>query len=529
MNKRKGTISLLFLVALFLACLLGPVSSDASAGTITGYEKIHWGVYTGRYYVNGVHAFCAAYSMKSPGVGTKIATITPCDNQVIRKALYYGYNGPGNVLGTDAKAHVLTAIAISDANIGVEASGIRDIYHEFYYELVSQPEKYPSPPWYFHAYLARPQSEGMQTLAFYEMQEIGYVSADKVSSDEELTRNNPYYSLEGAEYGIYHGEVPIEGEEVARLIFNADGKSNQVELAIGSYYAKELKAPKGFKKSNEIFQFEVAPWKETTLTFVDEPIVKRVDVLIQKVDATTGLNEAQGMGSLRGAQFKVQYYKGTLEAGKEAERTWLFKTDEKGQVRMQADYLVEGDALYETLPLGIITVREIKASKGYLINEDLFQTELSEKQEFQPVIVREEKKLPYDLVIHKKDDYGNLLEDAEFALYADCECAKPIACGVTDEAGVLRFENLEAETHYYLKEISAPAGYSMMETEGVSVYEIYQEDTPTGEEFHMDILNEAIIVLPKTGSAYTFLIPMSGVILCIISLYFTTKKRRTHI
>lgn len=529
MNKRKGTMSLLFLSVILLACLFRPICSDASAGTVTGYERIHWGVYTGRYYVNGIHSFCAAYSMKSPGVGTKIASITPCDNEVIRKALYYGYNGPGNVLGTDAKAHVLTAIAISDANIGVEASGIRDIYHEFYYELVSHPEKYPSPPWYFHAYLAKPESDGMQTLAFYEVEEIGYVSAEKISSNEEVTRDNPYYSLEGAAYGIYYGENPVEGKEVAVLVFDEDGKSNQLEMKVGAYCAKELKAPKGYEKSNEIFRFEVAPWEETTLTFKENPMTCPVDVLIQKVDATTGFHTAQGLGSLQGAQFEVRYYKGPLEAGTKAERTWVFETDEKGQVRMQTDYLVEGDALYETLPFGIMTVRERKASKGYLINENLFQQEISQEHELPPVVVQEEKKLPYDLVIHKKDDYGNLLEGAEFALYLDRECTEIVARGITGEGGILRIDGLEAETHYYLKEIAAPAGYAIVETEGANWYEIYQENTPNGQEYHMDILNEAIIVLPVTGSVYTLLIPISGVILCIISLYFTTKKRRIHI
>ena len=429
MNKRKRFLSLLFLCAILCTGICHAIPSKASVGTVTGYEKIHWGVYTGRYYVNGIHSFCAAYALTSPGVGTVIESITPCDNELIRKALYYGYNGPQNTLGTDAKAHVLTAIAISDANIGVEASGIRDIYHEFYYELLSHPEKYPSPPWYFQAYLAKPQGTGYQTLAFYEM----------------------------------------------------------------------------------------------------EP-VQTVDILIQKVDASTGLSEPQGTASLQGAKFEVCYYKGTMEEGKEAEKIWIFATDEEGMVHMNEEYLVEGDALFEgVLPLGTLTIREMEASKGYQLNDTLFVRELCQGEEFVPVVVEEEKELPFDLVIHKKDDYGNLLEGAEFVLYSEYSCQEEIARGITDEDGTLRFADLETETHYYLKEIKAPAGYAIVEEEGVSAYEIYADGTPENQEYHVDILNEAVIILPKTGTSRMFMIPMLGVVLCITSLYFKAKKRRTLI
>ena len=68
-----------------------------------------------------------------------------------------------------------------------------------------------------------------------------------------------------------------------------------------------------------------------------------------------------------------------------------------------------------------------------------------------------------------------------------------------------------------------------MEEEGVSAYEIYADGTPENQEYHVDILNEAVIILPKTGTSRMFMIPMLGVVLCITSLYFKAKKRRTLI
>ena len=129
---------------LLLVCIIAisfgakTMVSNASAGSVTGYQKITWGISCGRYYVNGTHAFCAEYSKSWPTVGTEIVSITLCENDVIRKALYYGYNGPANTLGTDERAHVLTAIAISDANIGERETGASSKYDEFYWDITGK-------------------------------------------------------------------------------------------------------------------------------------------------------------------------------------------------------------------------------------------------------------------------------------------------------------------------------------------------------------------------------------------------------
>ena len=120
MNKRRQMILLLLLcvVSVTLGVFTqGSKVANASAGTVTSYEKITWGISTGRYGVNGIHAFCAEYSKSWPPVGATIESISLSDNEILRKALYYGYNGPKNTLGTDARAHVLTAIAVSESGI----------------------------------------------------------------------------------------------------------------------------------------------------------------------------------------------------------------------------------------------------------------------------------------------------------------------------------------------------------------------------------------------------------------------------
>lgn len=64
--------------------------------------------------------------------------------------------------------------------------------------------------------------------------------------------------------------------------------------------------------------------------------------------------------------------------GKEPVRSWVFQTDAKAVCRYQEKYKVKGDALYkmtdgtEALPLGTVTIQEIKPPKGYFLNEEVF-------------------------------------------------------------------------------------------------------------------------------------------------------------
>lgn len=542
MKKGKRRLSLLFLFVMLTTCIFQPIPAEASAGKVTSYQKITWGISTGRYYVNGIHAFCAEYSKSWPTVDTPIVSITLCENEVLRKALYYGYNGPKNTLGTDAKAHVLTAIAVSDANIGERETGASAKYDTFYWDIVNNPSEYPSPPSNFKAYLAKPSSANMQTLAFYQIEKNGYVKAVKSSANQELTEGNTCYTLAGAEYGLYSEASASESSRVGTLVTDENGNTNVIELPEGTYYAREVKAPTGYAKSMEIIPFTVISEKTTTLQFTDDPQVNPIGLLLQKVDAQTGLPKPQRLGSLKGAQFLVKYYPGLWEADvdpkdleKTPARSWIFETDENGQVYMKEAYLVSGDALYDAVPLGTITIQETKASEGYLLNDTVFVRQITAKGEEQNVdtyqypTVMEEKIPPYEAVIHKKDNYGNFLEGAEFVLFADEACEQEIARGVTDSDGILRFPNLEVGMKYYVKETKAPAGYKISEENEKTPYQIHLLSSPEDNEYHLDMINEVEIVLPKTGSHATVLVPATGVILCSISMYLTNKKRRNKI
>ena len=66
-------------------------------------------------------------------------------------------------------------------------------------------------------------------------------------------------------------------------------------------------------------------------------------------------------------------------------RSWVFQTDAKAVCRYQEKYKVKGDALYkatdgtEALPLGTVTIQEIKPPKGYFLNEEVFVCQIKPK------------------------------------------------------------------------------------------------------------------------------------------------------
>lgn len=522
MNKDKWRLSGLFLVAICFLSVCFCETSEASAGTVTSYEKVTWGVSTGRYGVNGNYAFCAEYSKSWPVVGTQIISIAESGNEVLRKVLYYGCNGPANTLGSDAKAHVLTAIAVSDANIGESATGASAKYDVFYWDIVNYPEKYPTPPSTFKAYLAITAGEGTQNLAFYGFVQNGYVTVYKESADVSVTEGNSCYSLQGAQYGIYRSESLAESDKVGTLITDENGKSNAITLEPGTYYACEIAAPKGFVKSSAVVPFSVKSDETTILRFQNEPQVNPIEILLRKVDAETGEAVAQGSASLEGALFTVLFYRGLWEKevdpatlGMKPDKTWVFKTDANGIIRFEEKYKVSGEPLQRALPLGTVTIQESKASEGYLLNEQVFVVQIASAEIYQVPVVAEEA---ITVTIEKKQTGTELLISNAVFEHTDPNGKKELL--TTDQYGKLNMKGLCYGKHI-IREVSAPSGYQLNE----ETYE-FVIDEQTTEQINMTIYNDPI--LPQTGSCTTLLMTVSGCMLCVIGIYLTKKKEKKY-
>lgn len=240
-------------------------------------------------------------------------------------------------------------------------------------------------------YANGPYMEAAQSTGLYfdvHPPKAGKVQIQKLSANPTLTDNNNCYSLAGAEYGVYSD--PACTQKVATLKTDAKGNTTSVEVDAGTYYVKEIKAPKGFELDKKVHSVKVESNKTAIAKLSDVPGNDPAAIEINKIDAETGAVNPQGGASLEGAQFTVKYYDGYYTLDKlpnRATKTWILETKSvKNPVdgttiygtRLADEYKVKGDEFYElnnipTLPLGTISIQETKAPKGYLLENSFLQ------------------------------------------------------------------------------------------------------------------------------------------------------------
>lgn len=241
-----------------------------------------------------------------------------------------------------------------------------------------------------------PQTVGTVFELAFKVQSKGKLCIKKTSANPAITDNNPCYSLQGAEYGVYKTEADAKADKnkVNTLTigkYDSSEKykdwSNEIELDEGTYYVKETKNPKGYALNNSVVKVTIKAnensWIGTNGEFKDYPQSDPVRILLGKVDKETNKNKPQGSASLAGAEFTIKYYKGLYDSdpaksGQTPARSWVLKTSENGFATLSSKYKVSGDDFYYastgdlTLPVGTITIQETKAPTGYFINNEVF-------------------------------------------------------------------------------------------------------------------------------------------------------------
>ncbi len=241
-----------------------------------------------------------------------------------------------------------------------------------------------------------PQTVGTVFELAFKVQSKGKLCIKKTSANPAITDNNPCYSLQGAEYGVYKTEADAKANKnkVNTLTigkYDSSEKykdwSNEIELDAGTYYLKETKNPKGYALNNSVVKVTIKAnensWIGTNGEFKDYPQSDPVRVVLGKVDKETNKNKPQGSASLANAEFTVKYYKGLYDSdpaksGQTPARSWVLKTDSDGDCDLSDGYKVSGDDFYltskgdMTLPIGTITIQETKAPTGYFINNEVF-------------------------------------------------------------------------------------------------------------------------------------------------------------
>ena len=309
-------------------------------------------------------------------------------------------------------------------------------------------------------------------------------------------------TVAGAVFGIYNakdiqtkdGKVIVKADTLLQEM-TSDEKGQAactLDLPLGSYYVKELKAPDGFVSSDEVLRFDASYQGQDVQTVTLKSVKKNqpTTVEITKSDATTGVE-------LDGAYLKVTDKDGNVvdswTSSKDAPHVikYLKVTDKDGNVVDSWTSSKDAPHVIKYLKVGeTYTLHEEFAPHGYLVANDVTFT-VKDTGEVQKVEMKDEVPVG-ELIINKKGEFldsvtladkvkgvvehifnyvTGKLTDVTFEVYAeeDIKAAdgvsddyykkdELIATIKTDETGIAKLENLPLGK-YYVKETGTAYGH----------------------------------------------------------------------
>lgn len=244
-------------------------------------------------------------------------------------------------------------------------------------------------------------------------QGTGSIKIHKYSANPEITDGNSCYSLKGAEFGVFKTNADAQAGQnaVATIVTDADGNGSVGNLPYGTYYVKETKAAPGYRINKDIFREKVDSDIPVSFNVPEEAGGDPASVLVQKKDSN-------GTILLEGCIFAIRYYDIRMDtdpakAGKSAVRTWYIKTDKEGKADYNIQYLQAGSSqLYYNsfgtpmIPIGTITIQEIQAPEGYVLDNTIHTFKITDNPSGIPhvgvendrVISNSRKSQPFELI-----------------------------------------------------------------------------------------------------------------------------------
>lgn len=453
-----------------------------SNGGIVGYFEVVDGV-TG---YQGV-AFCSEHNKTTPPAGTTLTNGGEVTNAGIRKAVYYYQQGAA---GCTDFAHVSLAISAYNGNSspGPQTRA-----------LMSRLDGLANPPSNFKVYWLRTASSGQQDLVYgITVIQNGSLAIQKTSANPGATSGNSNYSLEGAWYGIWKNAACTEGTG-REIRTNASGYGVSGELPAGTYYIRELAAPKGYVLDSTVYTATVTA-NQTNVVAMNaggrhSETPKYGKIELTKVSANPSCTDQNPNYSLQGAEYSV--YKDAA------------CTQHYGKMITDGN----GHAELNNLPLNKYWVKETKASKGYTLDKTVYPVDVSSSNDSVITVKVKSTEIPLldpvGIMLKKVDaetgkgeaQSTGSLEGAEFEVkfYADIMDSDPAESGKmpirqwvlkTNANGVLWLDDsykVSGDDFWYdqagnpalpygtitFKEIKAPNGYLI--NEKIIVKEINEE------------------------------------------------------
>ena len=342
----------------------------------------------------------------------------------------------------------------------------------------------------------RPTADPIKAYIKVKTENIGYGELTKTDESSGV-------KLSGAVYGIYSDSGCTN--RVQTMTTDGNGYAKSAALVAGTYYVKEITAPKGYVLSGKVHTLTVKAGQTTGISATDK----------EQLGAITIYKEGEVLSSWNGSNFTYEKKKLSGATFKVTAGADIYKADGT-KVYSAGDVVAEslttgtdGQVVLSDLHLGTYVVTEIKSIDGYTINTTPQTVAVEYKH--QTVTVQyesttiENTRQKADVSVVKKDsDTENPLDGGKYTLYAgnDIKAADGsvvvkkdtlIEKAVTGTDGKAVYQaDLPIANSYYMKEVSAPAGYTRNSEDVYSFTFQYTTDKEATVSFSHTFQNERV-------------------------------------
>lgn len=338
--------------------------------------------------------------------------------------------------------------------------------------------------------------------SFYEVYNDQYKLNIEIEKQDSVNGNKPLGDacFEGAIYGVfskskiyldmYEEELVFDKDEkVCEVVLDSSGKGVAQGLLLGEYYVKELKAPKGYKLSQEVY--DVCVNDKTIYNSKDGSALTKV---IVKDDVETQpfaiskyyVDDSNDKLPLSGAGFSACLVS-ELEVDEEGKP--VFDLNKAVIIAGKDEKIMftdnEGYAESIAIPYGSYLIRETIVPKGFKSVEDFIIEINEEKASAKEVIEVEDKKEEDEefhgeqheeekvcKVLFEKRDFDTKKYVAGAKLEVLDEQNNVVTTWISS-AEAHTVDNLKIGNKYRLHEVAAPFGYILADdiwfTAGVEV------------------------------------------------------------
>ena len=282
----------------------------------------------------------------------------------------------------------------------------------------------------------------------------GTLTINKQIADAPVTLNTSSgsWTPQNAQFGVFKTEAEarqVDGIPYKVLTTDASGITS-IQLAPGTYYVKEMKAPAGCNLNQTVYTATVPNGGSTSVDVSNNP--QYVSLSINKKNASPeSVSGLESSYSLAGAVFEI--YESQANASTRTNPVATATTD------------ASGNATITGLFPAVYYLREKTAPANFAINETIFTVANSTVEQTFEIV--EEPQVAHISLTKIADidlaGYPELtLAGAVFGIYSDAQCSTEVQRITTDASGQATSTALIPGI-YYVKEISAPNGFKINE------------------------------------------------------------------